>query len=291
LNFLKRLRLGTHPELERLCVESCDLDSLDLSGCENLEDLRGALNSYKSIDWGSIGQSLWHICIRDNAQMEQSLPDLTQFPVLRELLNWNTNQSGAFVIHSSAIRVIESSGNHYTSVDVSNCPILRNINFSGSPLTAVNFGNGNYLKDVRLANCDLTEALVDYILQVLDGAGHYYGILDLIGNAEPSSAGQAHISNLISRGWIVSVVTGVEDPVDEPGSMKIIQTRDELKILLKESYINWQVRLYSINGIKILNKLVESDEIVFNISSLSTGIYIIELSDGNQRQVKKVVIK
>lgn len=290
-NFLKRLRLGTHPELERLCVESCDLDSLDISGCTNLEDLRGALNSYKSIEWGSIGQSLWHICIRDNPRMVQNLPDLTRFPVLRELLNWNTNQTGAFVIHSSAIRVIESSGNHYTSVDVSDCPTLRNINFSGSQLTSLNFGNGNYMKDVRLINCDLTQMLVDYVLQVLDGAGHYYGILDLTGNSAPSSTGLTHITSLISRGWTINVATGLEDPVDDPGAMKIIQTQDEIRILLKDDFINWQAGLYTLTGNRIISKQIAGNELVFNITGLSTGIYVVELSDGRQRQIKKVVIR
>ena len=101
---LATLRLGSHPVLERLCVEDCNLDSLDLSGCAALEDLRGALNNYTSINWGSIGQSLWHICIRDNPQITVNIPDLTQFPVLRELLIWNTNQTGAFVCHSSVIQ-------------------------------------------------------------------------------------------------------------------------------------------------------------------------------------------
>jgi hypothetical protein len=289
--FLKRLKLGTHPELERLCVEKCDLDSLDISGCQNLEDFRGALNSYKSIKWGSTGQSLWHICIRDNPQMEQSLPDLTQFPVLKELFNWNSNQSGAFVIHSPTIRVIESAGNKYTNVDISNCRILRNINFTGSQLTSLNFGNGNYMKDVRLVDCGLTQTLVDYVLQVLDGAGHYYGILDLTGNEAPSSNGQAHISNLISRGWTVNVATGLKDPVDDQGILKIVQTQDEIKILLRDSFIGWQVGLYSLSGNRILSRLVDGNELILNVSDLAVGMYIMELSDGRQRHLKKVVIR
>ncbi|MBN1186538.1 MAG: T9SS type A sorting domain-containing protein [Bacteroidales bacterium] len=288
--FLSRLKLGIHPDLERLCVENCDLDSLDLSGCEGLEDLRGALNSYASIKWGSIGQSLWHLCIRDNPQMDQNLPDLTQFPVLRELLNWNTNQTGAFICHSSAIRVVESYNNYYTSVDVSDSPNLRNIDFSECQLTALNFGNGGYMKDVRLRNCNLTESLIDYVLQVLDAAGHSYGILDLTGNSAPSSTGLVHIDNLIARGWTIDVVTGSEDLPDDKEPLKIIVTGDEIRIHLEENLISWQASLYNLNGVQIYSQLVDSDLMVFDISSLTPGIYVVELSEGKQSHTKKIII-
>ncbi|HCC70830.1 MAG TPA: hypothetical protein DEQ09_06735, partial [Bacteroidales bacterium] len=94
---LVKLRLDSHPVLERLSVEYCNLDTLNISGCEGLEDLRGALNNYKKINWGTIGQHIWHICIRDNPQFIENIPDLTQFPVLQDLYTWNDNQTGPFV--------------------------------------------------------------------------------------------------------------------------------------------------------------------------------------------------
>lgn len=100
-------------------------DSLDLSGCPGLKDLRAAMNEYKFINWGSIGQLLWHICIRDNPQMEVNLPDLTQFPVLWELLIWNTNQKGAFVCSNPRVREITAYANHYTSADLTGCTNLK----------------------------------------------------------------------------------------------------------------------------------------------------------------------
>ena len=101
---LMNLYLDSHPVLERLCVEGCNLASLDLSGLTGLKDLRGAENNYTSINWGSIGALLWHICVRSNPQFNVNIPALTQFPLLQELLIWDANQNGEFVVIATLFR-------------------------------------------------------------------------------------------------------------------------------------------------------------------------------------------
>ena len=66
---LATLWLDTHPVLERLCVEDCNLGFVDLSGSAALKDLRSASNNYSSINWGTTGAALWHICVRSNPQI------------------------------------------------------------------------------------------------------------------------------------------------------------------------------------------------------------------------------
>ena len=250
--FLDTLTLGSLPVLERLCFEDCDLDTLDLSGCTALEDLRGALNNYTSINWGSIGQPLWHLCIRDNPQLKVNIPALTQFPLLRELLNWNTNQTGAFVCHSSVIESIESYKNHYTSADISGCTSLVKFSLSGSQLTSLDLGTANYLTDVQLKECGLTESQVDYVLNTLDGAGLFNGNLDLSVNTAPSADGLVHLNNLKERGWTIQTdsITGIADTKGNTESLKTIVTSDEIKILLNDDFISWQAGLYSFRGKK-----------------------------------------
>jgi hypothetical protein len=458
---LEIVRLGTHPVLERLCVELCNLVSLDLSGCAAMGDLRGAMNQYTSINWGSIGQAIWHICIRDNPQFTVGIPSLTQFPLLRELLIWNSNQTGAFVCHSSVIQYIDAYQNHYTSADISGCTNLRGISFSGSQLGSLDLG----LKD-----CGLTEPQIDYVLHTLDGASRSNGILELTGNAEPSADGRVHLNNLKGRGWnmlpvtditvtgaggsttittdngslqlsaavlpvnatdktvtwliingkekatinttglvtavdngtvtisaganvgsfvfpvygflvitisnqivpvsgitvtgaggvtkitsdngtlqlsaavlpvnatdqtvtwsiingtgeaiinatglvtavnngtvtarataidgsgvfgtliiTISPLTGIPDTVERTESLKIIVTSYEIKILLNDDYISWKAGLYNLQGGLVISKLVESDILVFDISSLPSGIYFAVLSKGENRRVAKVV--
>lgn len=290
---LATIRLGSHPVLERLCVEDCNLDSLDLSGCAALEDLRGALNNYASINWGSIGQYLWHICIRDNLQMTENIPPLTQFPVLKELFTWNTNQTGAFVCNSSVIKEIHSFGNHYTSADISGCTELRIFFLSGSKLTSLNLGTADNLTNVKLKDCSLTESQVDYVLHILDLAGKSNGNLDLAENPAPSSDGLVHYDNLKARDWTIEIdpVTGITVPVDNIDNMKIIVLSDVIRILFTDNFISWKASLYNFVGGLVLHKLVESDILVFDISSFPSGIYFVELSNGEQRKVEKVIIQ
>lgn len=198
---LSNLKLGYHPVLERICVEDCKLNSLDLSGCSSLKDLRGALNDYISINWGSIGDSIRHICIRDNQQINVNLPPLTQFPVLRELLNWNTSQTGQFVCHNSMIQEIISHNNHYTSADINGCTRLRKLYLSGSRLASLDLGIGNHLTFLALKDCGLSKPQVDYILHTIDELGLSDGYLDLTLNPKPSADGLAHLKNLENKGW------------------------------------------------------------------------------------------
>jgi Leucine-rich repeat (LRR) protein len=375
---LATVRLGSHPVLERLCVEDCLLDSLDLSGCTGLEDLRAALNAYTSIKWGSIGQSLWHICIRDNPQITENLPALTQFPVLGQLFNWNTNQTGQFICHSSVIRMIDSYNNHYTSADISGCTNLNKLSLSGSQLSSLNLGTANYLTNLQLKNCGLTESQMDYVFHTLDVAGRSSGYLDLSGNASPSADGLVHLNNLIAKNWTVimvpvtnisvtgeggattistesgtlqlyadvlpidasvksvtwsvtngtgqatidaaglltavadgtvtararandgsgvygslvitiSTATGITSFRDKGDSLKTIVTNNEIRISLTSDLLFWRASLINFQGRLLSNKLVVSNIISFDISSLSSGLYFVVLSNGTQRKVVKVI--
>lgn len=201
---LSNIYLSSHPVLERICVEDCNLVALDLSGCPALKDIRGALNQYTSINWGTIGQVLWHICIRSNP-LTANLPDLTQFPALTELLIWNDNQTGPFVCHSSLVLRIDAYDNHYTSADISGCTNIHEFSLSGSHLSTLNLGTPGHLIYVRLNDCGLTTAQMDYVLQTLDANNQPGGYLEIADNAAPSATGLVHLNNLKNKGWQVYI--------------------------------------------------------------------------------------
>ena len=286
---LNKIRLGNHPVLERLCVEDCHLDSLDLSGCTGLEDLRAALNNYTFINWGTIGQSLWHICTRDNPQMTQIMPDLTQFPVLQDLWNWNTNQSGAFVCHSPVIRSIRSHNNKYTSADITGCTELRTFNLSRCKLTSLDLGTAENLIRVELKDCGLTESQVDYVLRTLDAAGKSNGYLDLALNSAPSAEGMVHLNRLWSRGWTVGYVTGINTPEGTTEAFKLSVTGNEIRMWMNDNFSSWNAGLYDFYGKSLISKTVDSDIVIFDIQSFPQGIYFVVLSDGKERMVRKMI--
>jgi hypothetical protein len=302
---LRTLDLGTHPNLERLCVEDCNLPSLDISGCSNLKDLRCALNNFTSVKWGTIGQSLWHICIRDNPSLSTNIPALSQFPALKELLTENTSQSGAFVCHSSIIYRILSYDNHYTSADISGCTSLSEFLFSGNQLASLVLGTANDLIKVEFKDCGLTEALTDYVLHTLDNAGLSNGYADLAGNNAPSAEGLDHYYKLKEKGWtiVISEVAVTDMNVSVPNGTTLI-TRDNGTLQFKAEVfpanatnktVTWFIEsgtgLATINDSGLLTAINNGTVSVMAKSNDGTGVFgTINVTITNQSEPPKIIV-
>jgi len=382
---LKFVKMGIHPVMERLCFENCSLDSLDLSGCIALKDLRASTNNYKRINWGSTGDSLWHLCVRTNPQLNENLPDLARFTSLRELLTWDDNQTGAFVCHNPGIQRIDSYDNLYTSADISGCVSLKQFSLSGSKLDSIQLGTAYSLMYLRLKDCGLNETQTDYVLRTLDLANRTEGYLEIDVNEPPSVAGLVHFESLKAKRWTIHItkvsvttinisgsgvggagdnliaedngtlqltaeilpanatyksvtwsvinetglaiidtlgkVTALDDGTvsamamanDSSGisdtylitisnqndtgtvvnniteeQLKIIVNQNEIRIILNDSYIGWNAYIFNLNGIILLSKIIDNDEVVFDTSSLISGLYIVILSKAEQIKTAKI---
>jgi hypothetical protein len=69
-----------------------------------------------------------------------------------------------------------------------------------------------------------------------------------------------------------------------------IVTVNEIKLYLDDNYISWKAQLFNLHGSLVQSVSVDSDIIVFNSSSLSPGLYLIVLSNGDRIRIGKVVI-
>jgi hypothetical protein len=314
---LASVKLGTHPSLERLCVEDCNLTSLDISGCSALEDFRAAINTFPSINWGATGAKLWHICVRDNPKFLANLPDLAQFPLLRELLVWNDNQTGAFVCNNPLIQRIDAYDNHFTSADLSGCSGLKQLSLSGSKLSSLNLGTANSIIDVQLVDCNLNVSQIDYILQTLDERGLINGKLELTENAPPSDNGMLHHNNLKGKGWTINItdpgqlipITGIT--ITGAGGMTTIDTDNgtlQLSAEVVPSYstnktITWSIvnnsRLASIDETGLVTALNNGLVTVRGTANDGSGIYgelVISITnqvnpgDENDISVGKIIV-
>lgn len=224
---LTAVSLHNTPVLRRACFEACRLKELDVSESPNLEDLRSAVNQNTGIHFGPVGKGLWHLCVRDNPQFTQPLP-LRQFGAMRELLIWNTHQSGPLFNVSHALTNVVIGDNRYTSADFSDnpnlvtcdcqnnvlaslrlkqCPALVTLNCSRNRLTTLDISSCPALLHIDAHHNLLTLAAVDGILAALVNAGHTGGMCNLALNSPPSSAGLESRAILISRGWSVTVAT------------------------------------------------------------------------------------
>lgn len=175
------------PNLARVCLESCHLSELNLSNVPALADLRSAVNANPfNIIWGNTGQSVWHICTRSNHFASAApIPDLTQFPVLQELLIYSSFLTGTLEIKGSKLYRVRAQYNQFSNVTIAD------------DCTA--------LKDLYLTGNGLSQQVVDYVLERLDTLGKTGGQLYIAGtNAAPSVTGLVHKTNLKSKGWVVT---------------------------------------------------------------------------------------
>jgi hypothetical protein len=220
---LASVNLRDTPALSRAIFEESGLETLDLSGSPLLADLRAAQNAFTTIGFGSATFShVWHICIRDNAQLTDRalFASTARFPAVSDLWIWDTNQAGALRVPSTnptEIVSIVASNNHYTSASFQGA--LQNagqegiVDLSANALTSVNLDGCVQVSRLYLQQNALPQAQVDQVLATLDGLGRLRADpqdsmpleVDLtgLGNAAPSAAGQARASSLVSKGWIV----------------------------------------------------------------------------------------
>jgi hypothetical protein len=196
------------PSLRRVCFEACQLQELDLSGCTNLEDVRGAVNLYSEVKiTPDVGPKIWHWCFRDNVNMQQQFMDiLTNFYSLQEPWFWHANQQGALTFVSSNLTDVEVFGNEYVFADFSNQSNMFECLVNGNFLTNLIVSGCRGLTWLDASENYLPTAVLDKILATLDAQARGLTNLDLSNNAElPSSLGYKHYTNLVHRGAFVNV--------------------------------------------------------------------------------------
>lgn len=258
---LTSVNLQNTPQLSRACFENCDLESLDLSQSPNLADLRGAQNRYTSLNFGETRENIWHICVRDNPQITENFPPFTDFPRLRDLYIWNTNQSGVLRVASTAIGSILADNNGYTSLDVTGsafnggtirvnnnslesvvfggCTGMSRLELRNNNLTDIDLTGITTLQTVRLDGNTLTETTIEHILRNLDESGVQNGIVDLTNNAAPNAASMTLAGNLLGKGWEVTLDSSDVQVVPLPPSNMVVSIDlDEVMIGWRDNSLN-----------------------------------------------------
>lgn len=180
--------------LIRLDLEGTQLTTLDLNPvASTLRDLRAAhQRSGAGLTLTPLASNLavlYHFCVRD--QPVTNHPTLAQMPLLEQLWNWNTGQTGALAIGGHTyIKELRSYDNDYTSVTgISGATGFEWIDFSGN---------------------NLDQSDVDGIISAINGLNtNGARRLDIRNTTPPSAAVASSISALQGRGWNVYVDAAV----------------------------------------------------------------------------------
>jgi hypothetical protein len=209
---MSKISLKNLPKLKRLCLEDNNLSAYDISECTALEDIRGAVNNYTTINFSNSTEEFWHICVRDNPQItnDSLFAYMERFPEIAELFIWSTSQKGKFRMsensHTRGVCIL-ADNNRYTSIDLrgalQDSTRYGEISFNGNSTQSVELTGCIQLRRIALGWNWMSSDTINKILREVDEFGTYNGTLDLVGNQMATSEGLIHAQNLESRGWTV----------------------------------------------------------------------------------------
>jgi hypothetical protein len=198
--------------LIRIVVEQTNLTTLDLNPvAATLRDLRGAGQRGGRLTLTPLKApmvALYHFCVRD--QVVVNHPSAAQLPVIEELWDWNTRQSGVLTSSSSAIRSLLTFGNGYMTADLTDqFPAGRNgtLRVFNNNLTSIALTGCSGLNDIDLSNNSLGTVEVDAVLALVASWGTSGGQLNLSANSVPSLNGATSRATLTKRAWTVKTDT------------------------------------------------------------------------------------
>ncbi|MCB0910104.1 MAG: hypothetical protein KDB60_00625 [Propionibacteriaceae bacterium] len=197
--------------LVRLCLELCNLTSLDLNPvAATLRDLRAAAQQSGGLEFAPLQQpfaQLYHFCVRD--QKVTGHPAADQLPSCEEMWNWGCTQIGTLPVPGRATSVL-AAWNAYTEADFSgqwtDIDVAGSLDLTDNQLTRIVISGCRALRTIRLGGNALARGQVDRVLAEVAGWGTEGTELLIDGsNAEPSRAGLTAVAELRARGWTVTV--------------------------------------------------------------------------------------
>ena len=210
---LSQVNLANTPKLQRACFEDCNLSSLDLSQSPLLEDLRGAVNNYPTINFGDIGAHTWHICVRDNPQFTDRdlFADLTQFPATsgtaspKAGLGDGEHAHYLIVSNGAALNRFGAAsgggqGRLVSMTGLNGCPYLETLYaYDEGSLTALGRTELTLLREFHLWGTALSPTAMDQIFADAVATGVAGGTMWCANGGTAASA--ADRATLSFRGW------------------------------------------------------------------------------------------
>lgn len=274
-------------------MEGNDLAGLDLNPvAANLYDLRASANRspFTFTTLTSPLLHLYHYCAQNETVINH--PTASQLPVIDELLDYSSGQTGTLTIRSTAARNIASSGNAWTSVDVANqFPNGRNgiLDVGYNQLTSAIITNNPGLTNINFEHNSLSSAAVDGILQEVASWGTSNGVLNLLANAGPTSTGEGYVTTLRSRGWTVNIEATVSGGGTTPtnttptitSSYNTTSVSTTTSVSIPYSIVDSEggtfTATYTLDGVSTTTTGLSTGNNIWNVGMLSVGSHTLTI--------------
>lgn len=306
------ISLENTTNLKRLCAEENVLQTLDLSGCTALQDIRVSMNDLTDMIFRIGITQFTHICFRDNPQITNPtlFSNMENYPLISELFIKSTNQNGILSIHRTFDNSINfmAHDNYYTTIDFLGAfqdeTGWAEIHLANNIINTINIDGCDQIKHLDLNPNNLSSESVDDVLQNFDGFGTTNGYIDLRGNATPTSIGFAYASSLEAKNWIV--LTDGATLIDEDSSFTPFNfelSQNYPNPFNPETKIRYQlpieskvvIKIFNILGSEVLELVNEKKdagayEVNFNGENLSGGIYLYKIITDNFIETKKMTL-
>ena len=222
--------------------------------------------------------------------------------------------TGDFVVEVMGSRTVQHYSNAYGNNDV-----FVQAGFTDAFTTTANINNSGY-EGLNVFNtpspstaptpCGMPEeegspwdwwdnATYDAMFVAVNGAPVGAGAcLSLLGNPNMSAAkGKAYIDTI--QGYLnpriyvalgLGSSTGINEVIDASTEMYPNPANNSLNIVSYAAGIN-SVRIYNLNGQEVLNTSVNANQIKINTSSLTNGLYIVDIKSNNTSVKRKLIIE
>ncbi len=203
--------LGT-TSLHRLCFETGGLTNrVDLTQSPAISDVRGArVGTYPGFDFAEVVPELFHLCCWNNP-FDAAIP-IERMPKLAELYCSNTAQVWSMSSHEDnhLVDFLYMQNNNIVAINMDGAYSAslphhdRVLAFYNNPnIAAISLENCEYLTDIYAEDCNMSVALVDYILNTMAANSQTSGVLQLTGNSVPTAT--SAITILEGRNWNITV--------------------------------------------------------------------------------------
>ena len=304
-NPLTQLNITSNLNLQLLWTENTSLTSLDITNNLNLQDLSCINNLLPTID---VSQNVNLLSLYCGSNQLVNLN--VQNNILLETLSFSNNQiSSIDLSNNSNLKDISFRDNSFTTIDLSNLVLLQSIDGKGNQLTEIDLVNLSDLKNIdfrenQLSTLDLSaNSMLETVVLISNNLsslnlknGNNENITGMISVLNPNlfCIDVDDPSQAPYPGWGVDSQTifsedcslGQDDFLLTQVTIFPVPVADTLFIASSDIVIE-KIAVYSISGQTVLAS--KNITHLIDVSSLSEGIYFLEVSTLRGKSVNKFI--